>query len=235
MAYALVSSIAAGLGQNGGTSSSIDTSGASLLVVVCGFDIRGGGLTLVDSNTNTWTALTTDRQAVWTTCRTYYALNPIVGSGHTFSFGGTDSYCSLVAASFSGADLSTPLDQQTGANNDAATSLATGSITPGTDNQLVVAALAFNNPATVTIGGSFNTPVTANAQDFVRKGASLSYLIQTTAAAANPTWTVSTTSELAAQISSYKAAAAAGIPPGLGPVVGFTEPNQAGNLAAAMR
>lgn len=211
MAYALVSHLGAQLGANGGTSGSLNTTASDLLIVVCAFDGFGGtGLSLSDSKTNTWTAITPDQGgAYYQALRIYYAKNPTVGTGHTFSFGSTGSAASMYIGAFSGADLTLPKDQQNGNAQDAVTSLATGSITPTTDNQLVVAGLATPDPTTVGIGGSFTIAGTAAAISFQNEGSTLAYLIQTTATAANPTWTSSVGMALGTTIVSFKSAAAA--------------------------
>jgi hypothetical protein len=213
MAYALITSDSKAGTPTGVTTDGVDTTGADLIVVNVGWYSNGGlnnTLAVSDSEGNTWTALTI-RSTTNIACRLFYVYNPSVGAGHTFTAndGANSPYPSIEMMAFSGA-AAAPFDQQNGATA-TATSIATGSITPTEDNELVVAGLAHenNSAGAVSINGGFTALKVAyvggNSQ-----GSGLARLIQTTATAANPTWSITTSAESAAVIASFKAASGGG-------------------------
>jgi hypothetical protein len=213
MAIALVSSVVAkSTSGNGFTTSSIDTSGASLLVAYISSYASAAAPSITDSNGNTWNYLTTYTQASSVRGRIAYAINPTVGAGHTFTVSGTTNYPSLGVAAFSGVDTSSPYEVENGAVTVAtAASLQTGSITPATNNALVISGASIGS-ASVTV--SVDSGLTeigelalVGGQAF---GVCLAYLIQGTAAAINPTWTNSVSGYLATAIASFEAAAGGG-------------------------
>jgi len=210
MAIAFVSSVAAGSSYNNNvTTGSADTSGATLLVVVV--STYGTGGTLTDSNSNTWNALTRRGSAGDAGCQIYYAVNPTVGSGHTFTYSSTAKYPSVAAMAFSGADTSSPFDVQNGANNTTMTTLATGSVTPSEDNELIIAGYGGYSGAVSSIDSGM-TIANSVAYSANHLAAGSAYKIQTTATAINATWTIGSASINAAAIATFKAAAGGGGP-----------------------
>lgn len=208
MAIAYVTGVTANLGVNGGTTSSVDSTGASLLVVVVSSYDLSSEPTLTDSKGNTWTGLTAQgpggsNQRV----RIFYAANPTVGSSHTFTLSGSTTYSSVSALAFSGAKTASPFDQQNGATG-GSTSLATGSVTPSEDGELVVAGIALDSaPSSLTIDSGFSTPAVVYFLGGSSYGVGSAYKIQTTAAAVNPTWSWTGSSGQAAAIATFKVAA----------------------------
>jgi hypothetical protein len=189
------------VGQTSGsnaTSSAINTSGASLLVaMVSSF---GGIGTVSDSNSNTWTALgQVDDGSSGTTGRLFYVGSPVVGSGHTFTIGGS-VFSSLCVAAFSGIPAS-PFDKQVNQGNvNVVTSFKTVStITPTNANSLVIAgsALGGNGNTFTSIDSSFTFTDKTTGTAAALAG-SLAYLIQTSIVAENPTvsWTTGAKSTL---------------------------------------
>lgn len=178
--FAPVSSVSEVIGQNGGSTSAIDTTGANLIVLtVPYYPLLGGTPTVSDSKGNSWTALTL--QANQGAVRLYYCVSPIVGSGHTFTATGTDIYATIDVLAFSGASAS-PYDQESGSAFDSP-----GSITPPQDGCLLVTASS-NNGGTTSVDSGF----TGFTHDFTpgsHMGGGIAYLIQSAAAAVNPTWT----------------------------------------------
>jgi hypothetical protein len=146
-------------------------------------------------------------------CKIYYAKNATVGSGHTFTFDGTAVYPSIGIMAFSGSDTTSPFDQENGAENAGTTSLQTGSVTPSTNAQILVAALGFNTANTISVNSSFTGLIQQNFTGGV-EGMAMAYLIQTTAGAVNPTFSWSSSSAAAAAIATFKTAAAGGFSPG---------------------
>lgn len=119
-----------------GTSGSIDTTGANLIVIL-GNSAFGGLGTPSDNKSNTWTALTeyggNYKQRIW------YCSSPTVGSGHTFSASISFGRYSVLA--FSGAETTSVFTAENG-GTDGGTgvdTIQTGSVTPNGANDLFVA------------------------------------------------------------------------------------------------
>lgn len=205
MAIALVGSVK-GNGNDNYTTGSMDTTGATLLVATFG-DALASAPTITDTYTNTWVQARRYRPFS-VASSIYYAWNPTVGTGHSFTFTGTDQFGSAQVRAYSGAQTSSnPLDQSN--NNHALSSLTVqpGSVTPTTDGQLVVVHDQFDVLASMpTINGGFDSPTYGDiGQGAVYLGSGTSYLIQTTATAANPTFTAPSTQHQYATIATFKA------------------------------
>jgi hypothetical protein len=137
----------------------------------------------------------------------YYAANPTVGTGHTFTNSGAFNYSSICAAAFSGVKTTSPFDQQNGAGA-SSTTLATGSVTPSENNELVVTHLSFSGAGLPTsINGGFTETNDVEFGSGNNYGSTMAYLVQTTATAANPTWTRTNSSPMSARIATFKASA----------------------------
>lgn len=208
MAIALVTGAHASAGgANGGTTGSIDTTGANLLIAALCAE-TGSGETLTDNKGNTWAQLTI-RTSVHPEIAIWYMKNPAVGTGHTFTCSTASSFSSFCVAAFSGADTSSPFDQQNGVSSGNSPQ-STGSITPGSNNELVVSCVTFNLNSAVSVTASMTITDTFNFAGGTNYGSSLAYIVQTTAAAINPQWTFTAdTSNAAVAIASFKAAGAA--------------------------
>ena len=212
MAIALVSSrIQQSPDTNGFTTTAIDTTGATLLeVVIVDYKVVGAS-TLSDSKSNTWvqvgsTLIGTSSSRV----HRYRCAGGTVGSGHTVTLGVTGGYPAVSFSAWSGTHA-TPDDQNNGtAGTGSTTTQQPGSITPSVNDCLVLTGVAVSDVGyTMTIDGGFtilHQITNVNAQAF---GVALAYLLQTTAAAANPTWTFSGAStDRTTDITSIKSAAA---------------------------
>ncbi len=195
MAIALVANAALTGGQD---TSAVNTTGANLIVIL----IAGGSdITPSDNKGNTYTGLTIHSQG-GDDSRLWYCYNPTVGTGHTFHQ--QWSYECIFAAAFSGVAAS-PFDQENGSNTAGATSLQPGSITPSEDNCLIVTGLmAGNSNSNHAVNDGFTITNSINGVNGVNYGGAMAYLIQTTATAANPThsWTSSVVAALS--IASFK-------------------------------
>lgn len=206
----------AATGNASATSGSQNTSGADLIVVCCASwqnagvpnqiqDSQGGG-------NNTWS----DALAAATDGASYmhiaYTQAPAhVGSGHTFTIQNPDGgYPSAIVMWFSGS-ASSPVDQTNGTTFSSNASPQPGSITPGSANELIIAALSLNASLSgnaPTVNQSFLTPAKFN--DFSSGnnfGSAASYLIQGSAAAVNPTFSLFAADGGVIQIASFKAGA----------------------------
>lgn len=212
MAFALVvHNVTFSTTNSGLTSASLNTTGADLLVVGLseGGTVNNG--TISDSKANTWHQLTQQING-GKSSELWYAWNAAVGTSHTFTVTGTTDFPSFCVAAFSGSQTSSdPFDVQNGANATFQSTLAPGSITPGSANELIVTCLQSDGQAlAATINGGFTVTDSTTNAGFGHQSASMAYLIQTTAAAANPTWTrASGNSTITANIASFKSAGAA--------------------------
>lgn len=208
MAIALVThTLAQSADTNTVTTSSIDTTGADLLVVAVTWSTGGTFTNLTDSKTNTWTQLTA-KTASGVSTSFFYAKNATVGSGHTFSANGTAFFPSIAVAAFSGSDLTAPVDVENGGTTASGTSLATGSVTPGQDNELVIFACgdAWTGTIAVDVGSITDQAAIVGGTAFAL---AMAYQIQTTATARNPSWSWSPAARAEAVIATFKAAAVA--------------------------
>lgn len=183
----LVASVAAsgdtaGNTSSGGTTAPIDTTGANLLVAwVCGW-INFGVLT--DSKGNNWTPLPQHNNGNngghWV-----YCTAPIVGPNHVFTLSQV-SYCAWIVYAFSGINA---LQVEVWATGSNVTSVASGSVTPAADGYLVLAAFTGANFPTLSVAPAELAATlqqigsTPNANK-----AAVAHVVQSTAAAINPTW-----------------------------------------------
>lgn len=220
------------------TTTAIDTSGANLIVVGVSHQ-TGTGPTITDSASNTWTALTESNIASGVGAKMYYCYAPTTSSSHTFTDGSGGSATVGVLA-VSGA-TSSPFDLETGATSTATTTVQTGSITPSLANELLVTMFGFNAAGTPT---SINSSFTKIGEvDFLsgnHYGGAMGYLVQTTAAAVNPTWTRTNSQSQATRIASFKSSGGSALDKVSTTDAGFvdvangadTHPFTSGNLAS---
>jgi hypothetical protein len=128
---------------NSGTSSAINTTGASLLVIqaisytgpaeMC----TAGNVT--DSKSNTWNLV---QVYTWNGDRPicfWYAANPTVGSGHTFTVSNS-GFSAFFPSAWSNVKTTSPLDVQTGGScyPSTCTTVSTGSVTPTVNDDVCI-------------------------------------------------------------------------------------------------
>ncbi len=201
-------------GVDGGTSSpGVTTTGANLIVaVICLSSTTTGGPTFSDNKGNSWTLITTVTSATQNTV-IYYCSSPIVGTGHTFTTGPgfpNHPFSSACIAAFSNVKPSSPLDKNSGAGSTPpALTVQPGSITPVTDGELLVCVLgtAPSGAETVAIDSGFTKTDDVPFNPGNTFGTHMAYLVQSSAAAINPTWTMSgatTANPLQAIIASFR-------------------------------
>jgi len=205
VAYSLVASQEEYLGQNGGTSASIDSTGATLLTLAVesytGFPVALGNIS--DSKGNTWQALTA-RTGLSGHLRIYYAENPTVGSGHTVTVSRSDSYTGIVFSAWSGAATSGVFDVENGASNVFdVTSFQPGSVTASQANSLYITALARDSTLT-----TFSVDSGFTLVDTAYEYPALGYYVDTGPTAKNPTWSFSPSTIVCAVIAVFKPGAA---------------------------
>lgn len=210
MAITVVGSISAGSADTHTiTSGTLNTStSTALIAAVIGYIPGGGNGTGIfsDSKSNTWaprTAQSTSDIAL----RFFDAVSsPTVGSGHTFTVTGTAIYASEAVLAIAGSGA---FDQQNGATATNVSVLSTGSVTPGEDNEIVIAVIATrNNAGTFSIDNGFTIAQQLD-NDGNRFAIGMAYKIQTTATAVNPQWSwPGGAQDAVAVIATIKAAAA---------------------------
>ena len=177
-------------GTNSSTTAPIDTTGADLLVAVVS-QYSGDAIgTVTDSKTNSWTPLTAQSGGN-SYARMFYARGGPVGPGHVFSY--TGGFSSFVVLAFAGSAAS-PFDVESGSSTTLYYDTSRPCpLTPSQDASLVVSGCSVVDGGTTPyyestgftttdyVGFAYNAP---DGQEGVVGG----YLIQTTAAVANPTW-----------------------------------------------
>lgn len=183
-------------------SSSVNTSGANLLVCQVADYLAVGAGTLTDSKSNTWTPLTTCSVDI-TRLQGWYVIGATVGSGHTFSYGATGSFPAINCIALANVKTSSPLDTEAHASATGVTFKQAGSVTPGANNAVVLGGLARDNSNISFVDSGMTM---ANQQEMTPNfSADLSYKIQTTAAALNPTWSWSAGSDACVSATVFKA------------------------------
>lgn len=193
----------------------MDTTGLNFLVAAIADYSSVGASTISDNKGNaSWQYLTASIQTSLR-IRIAYHVNAAGGTSHAFSTtnAGT-SYPAIAVLALAGLDTSSPYDTTTGESSATVASGATitlGSLTPSVANEVVIAAEAANVDTSNTINQSFMSPVQsggANAGTSFYAG--ISYLIQTSAAAQNPTFTgTDTTNGRCARMACFKSSGGA--------------------------
>ncbi len=204
MAITVIASVK-GANSGGGTTAAIDTTGASLLVIATK-NFTTGDATVSDSKGNTWTGLTKKADGASAfNIRFYYAVNPTVGSGHTFTAAGGITY-GMYAVAFSGIATSTPFDQENGAAGAAlGTSVQTGAVVPSTNGQLILSSVQNIAGDTDSIDSSLSIIEHDGFSGGTTYGGAIAWYEQPTAASINPTWSWTGGSDSATVIATFKA------------------------------
>lgn len=189
----------------GGTTGSVNTTGATLLVMSVS-DISGSAPAGADSKSNTWSLFQGATGGGAFPVKVYDVITPTVGTGHTFTGpGGLADMC-VSAWKFTAAsprDVSDKVDDCMGG------STCNKSITTTQNNDLVIAVMQqLSNATCGTINSSFSSPPDC---DVYVGGTSTSntdsHKQVPTAGAVSPTFTVGTSGAAEAMVVvSYKAA-----------------------------
>lgn len=177
------------------TTSAIDTTGATFLILAMASYTGAGAPTVTDSKSNSWTALTA-RTIGGSRMQLFYSFPSSVGSGHTFSES-VNNYTGFAVAAFSGV---TTYDAENGAGVNSTATPQTGSITPASAGLLVAALSLVSGESASSIDNSFT--ITDSIVGGVDFGLALAYKIGHTGAV-NPAFTKSSTGESALAIASF--------------------------------
>jgi hypothetical protein len=183
MAIALVASVSAALGPAGGTTGAFTTTGATCIIVTVASD-AGGTPAVSDSKGNTYIGLT-QRTAGGPTQRLFYVINPVVGTSHTITVSGAATYAAVVVYAYAGV---TGYDGQQNGATGGTSPLACGSVTPSVNGALIFTGLSGDTPVTDAAPSGFTGLITIPGVGGTNYQISAAYLIQTTAAPINPSW-----------------------------------------------
>ncbi len=190
------------------TSTSLDSTGATLLVASLSDYQAVTASVLTDSKSNTWDCSTITARSVTGAQRNRlcFSINPTVGTGHTFTVTASGTfYPGLCVAVYSNIKTTLPFDQQNGNSNASTSTLSTNSITPGVDNELIVAALGMADATQSTVSMSSMTKRKELAKGADHFGCAIGDKNQTTATTTSETWTAAAGGNgLAASIASFK-------------------------------
>ena len=220
---------------SGGTNQTgnINTTGATLIVISVATDANTG-FTLSDSASNTWTKVASYGPSIASYSNEFitffYCISPTTSATHNFTVTGT--YSAGSAAIFVqayNASGTITLDQNTGsAYTSSQSSIAPGSITPSTPNQLVISAMRYDGGGHYSpFCGSGFTVTDSLTDDYdYQYGGGMAYLLQGSAAAVNPSWTWSNgNTSGSAWVGSFKLVAA-------GPTINTQPTNQTAKIGA---
>jgi hypothetical protein len=195
------------LGFSGGTTVGIDTTGANLLVAcVSSHATAEEDPSISDYYNNSWT-LAVESLEFWDYhMRLYYSVPTSVGSGHTFTVAGVGSQTSINVTAWSGATAA-PLDQ-TAWKGVGGTSIQPGPVTPTLNDELVISCLTNTGDSSNTnrsIDGNFTISGQVGT-DYTNYTTAIAgaYLVQTTKATANPTWSYPLNNTANAVIATFK-------------------------------
>lgn len=200
------------------TSSSFDTTGSDLLIVMT--TVFNSAPALTDAYSNTWTSLTGQGCITSLIKAQLFYCNPPsnkVGANHTFTLTGSTVYPALCVLAVTGSAAS-PFDVENGASNITVGSTAQGgTVTPSVDNEIVISGYVCGTPSTTySINQGFTISDQLAYTSGQADGCALAYLIQTTATAQNPTWTPVIDADKCVVNATFKSAVAAS---GQGPII----------------
>ncbi len=190
------------IGAPASPSAAIDTTGATLLVAALCYYEPFGDFTPVDSEGNTWTRVIHAGQTGAGGSAIWYCNNPTTSATHTFT--APTGTTPLMVAAYSGtAAIPLEYSSASAANGDT----EPGSITPASAGALVIsAATSEDNVNHLTVDDGFTLFEDALGNTGVSWQGGMADLIQTAAAAANPTW-AHTLSSARLTIASFRSAA----------------------------
>ena len=194
---------------SGCTTSGVNTSGANLVVAV-GTGCATTAPTISDSSSNSYSAAGSF-QGAGPGVEIFYVSSPTTSASQTFSINacnGSSSFATLEITAWSGALSSSPLDQTNGGSTSSSvTTFQPGSITPSVSNALIIAGATTGQTASGS-ASSINSGFTISDQNgfsnAVNYAGMMAYLVQSSAAAVNPTWTFPGSGPAAAAIASFK-------------------------------
>lgn len=183
------------------TSATINSTGANLLVAVVADYGLGVAGNVTDTKGNSWTPKTIYADGGnLSRVRLFWSKPSSVGSAHAALYTGTQP--SIAFAAFSNTNAS-PFESEVGTSG-TSVSPAGGSITPGANNGLIISAFCGLSNLPITPDPTFTIIGSAIASSANNFSIGMAYLIQTTAGAVNPVWTVNSSNPWAATNAVFK-------------------------------
>lgn len=185
MGYSLVAHAAAA-----GTTANQNCLSATLFVASI-ISASGGTPTPNDSSSNIWTQIGSYENDGNTSVNVglFYVANPTVTSSQNFGITSSD-FSVLCVQAWSGS-ASSPLGTSSAGNSSSGSTVQPGSLTPSAANSLLVTACAPNNTNNVSsIDSSFTISDNVAYSGGVNEAGAMAYLVQSAAAAVNPSWTL---------------------------------------------
>jgi hypothetical protein len=185
MPPALIASAQAS-GATGGTTPSIDITGASLVVIAASIDASTVTPSISDSVPNTIQSLTPVGGASppYHRSRLYYVENPTTDPAYQVTMTGNN--IGFAVAAFSGMKLAGVFVDENGTPYTAVESAQAGAVVPTGPNSLIISALGFDPGRTPTIGSGFTIAELVAYSSGVSYGLALAYKLQNTSA--DPVW-----------------------------------------------
>ncbi len=216
-AIAIIAHHTYALGASGGTTSSLDITGATNISIgVCMYTAAGTKPpTVTDSKGDTLNARTAQDSSE-PYIRIYdYDFGSALGSttNYTVTVTSSSSFSSVGIIAWAGGKASASFDLQAGGiqNSSGGTSVQdSASVTPSEANEILVSFLCYSASNTPTIDSSFTTPGAndrANYSAGANEGIIQSWQIQTTATARQPTWSWTSNQRGVTALATYKQAA----------------------------
>jgi len=198
---------------SGVTSTAIDTTGATLLVVAAHSWAQSTS-TVSDSKSNTWLPLTAYGQnstCGWVKIYYAYATSGKVGTGHTFTVT-AGAYNGITVSSYSGTSTSVdPYQAASDHGNYSGTNVTTikpGSVTPAEAGDLIVTAWTGGDSTVTSLTLDLGFTRTDLFHDSNEPDASMAYLVVANTNAVDLTWTM-TSGKPAASVAIFKPAGGA--------------------------
>lgn len=196
-AFSFVSGTCTGGTGTSGTTTTISSTGADLMVAAVTFYEPSTAPSInFDTYGNTWVAETQWGGAGNANTIFYHVYSPTTGGAHAVGF--TGGFGSACIAAFSGS-TSSALDQQNGNGSASSTTITTGSVTPTQANELVLTSFGTFTAGPYTTPSGFTLISSAAYASGVSCGVAIAYQIQTSATADNPTWTAPTANLISAR------------------------------------
>lgn len=189
--------INASVGAADAITASMDTTGATLIVVGLENIVNAITTSAITETgaTNTWTYGT---QLVGTSSRVVrmaYCINPNTNATHVFKFTAANgaNFPVIAVTVYSNTPAASFVTEAAGADVPAATTtVQPGSVTPSNANNLLVTFLGGDAYTAISVNQSFTATDTVGKVGGSSSGGGMAYIIQTAATAKNPTWTVTT-------------------------------------------
>ena len=229
--WTLISHVSATLTTTGSTAG-INTTGADLIVVlVTQYAGSGAAAILSDVPSNSYTPLT-GQVGLVPDGILYYVHNPSVSTNHIFTLtsgNGLAFYGTIFVQAWSGSAAS-PFDVQNGTvTAGGVASGQPGSITPSLNGELIIFGMGTADQIATpyTMNNGFTQPDPGISwQSSVTEGGGMGYLVQSTAAAINPTagWSGTNSFGVALVIASFKPSTQPATTPAWGWDIGLFQP-----------